>query len=192
MPKIRLDDQRLAFPAIFQPQGFADGKPAYGGKLIIVPKSKAEKQIKEAMRAAAFEQPKWKGKEEAILAKLVKDGLVCFHEDEYTDKNGDVYAGFEDMHYLNMRSEKLKPIVLDRKKQPLVESDGRPYGGCYVNASVEIWPQDNAYGRRINCTLVGVQFNRDGDAFSGGTPATPEDFEDLSDGVDDELENDLA
>ena len=74
-----------------------------------------------------------------------------------------------------------------------LKSDGRPYSGCYVNVSLDIYAQDNTYGRRINCNLSGVQFYRDGDSFEGGTPASPEEFEDLSDGVDDdELENDLA
>lgn len=34
---------------------------------------------------------------------------------------------------------------------------------------VEFWAQDNNYGKRVNATLLGVQFVRDGAAFAGGT-----------------------
>lgn len=194
MPKLKLQNVRLAFPALFKPQGFNDGTPAYGAKLIIDPANKKMvAAIDAAVKQAAYDQPKWKGQEDKILAKLVKDDVVCFHKSEYENKNGEVYGGFEDMFFISCRSEKLKPLVIDRDKSPLVESDGRPYSGCYVNVSLDIYAQDNTYGRRINCNLSGVQFYRDGDSFGGGTPASADEFEDLSDGVDDdELENDLA
>jgi hypothetical protein len=81
---------------------------------------------------------------------------------------------------------KVRPLVLDRDKSPLTQSDGRPYAGCYVNGSIELWCQDNAYGKRINATLRGVQFYKDGEAFAGGGSATADEFDDL--GVDEEEE----
>ncbi|WP_244126983.1 ssDNA-binding protein, partial [Xylella fastidiosa] len=65
-------------------------------------------------------------------------------------------------------------------RTPLAAQDGRPYAGCYVNANIELWAQDNNYGKRINASLGGVQFLRDGEAFAGGGVASVEDFEDLS------------
>lgn len=192
MPKIRLDNARGAFLALFEPQAIGDGEPAYGGRIIIDPANKKMvAAIDAAIKQAAYDQPKWKGKEEAILAKIIRDGNCCFLKQDYTDKNGDPYAGFEGMYSLGTRS-KVKPLVIDRDRSPLVASDGRPYSGCYNNWSLEIWAQDNSFGRRINCQLKGVQFYRDGDSFSGGTPASQDDFEDLADGIDDELEDDLA
>ena len=78
---------------------------------------------------------------------------------------------------------KLRPLVVDADKSPLVAEDGKPYSGCYVNASVELWPQDNNYGKRVNATLMGVQFFRDGESFSGGGVASEDDFDDVT--VDD-------
>ena len=40
-----------------------------------------------------------------------------------------------------------------------------------MNAIVELWAQDNNYGKRINASLAGVQFAKDGEAFAGGTVA---------------------
>ncbi len=88
------------------------------------------------------------------------------------------------MHSLNA-SNKARPLVLDRDKTPLTAADGKPYSGSYMNVSLEIWAQDNNFGKRINATLKGVQFVGDGDSFGGGAPASPDDFEDLAVGEDD-------
>ncbi len=80
------------------------------------------------------------------------------------------------------------PGVFDKDRTELTQKDGRPYAGCYVNAALDIWAQDNQFGKRINATLKGVQFAADGDAFVGSAPATAEDFDDISDtgeGADD-------
>jgi hypothetical protein len=71
--------------------------------------------------------------------------------------------------------------VIDRDKTPLTSADGRPYAGCFVNASVELWAQDNNFGKRINASLRGVQFFKDGDAFSGGGAASDDEFDSVED-----------
>jgi hypothetical protein len=75
--------------------------------------------------------------------------------------------------------------VIDRDKSPLTAEDGKPYSGCYVNCSLELWAQDNSYGKRINAQLGGVQFFKDGDAFSGGgSAADADDFDEITEGAD--------
>lgn len=188
MPKIRLDNVRIAFADLFEAKAIGDGEPAFGSRFIIPPSNKKMvAAIDAAIAQAAADQPKWKGKHEQILAKIIKDGNCCFLKEDYTDKNGEPYAGFEGMFSIGARS-KTRPLIIDRDKSPLVASDGRPYGGCYVVAQLEIWAQDNSFGRRINAQLKGVQFYADGDAFSGGTPASADDFEDLADGADDDTD----
>ena len=41
---------------------------------------------------------------------------------------------------------------------------------------VELWAQDNQYGKGVNATLRGVQFYRDGQAFTGGRPLGEDEF----------------
>jgi hypothetical protein len=41
----------------------------------------------------------------------------------------------------------------------------------------DVWPQDNAYGKRVIASLKGVQFVKNGDAFSGGAPASADEFD---------------
>ena len=44
----------------------------------------------------------------------------------------------------------------------------KAFSGAVVNASVEIWAQDNKFGKRINATLIAVQFQADDEPLGGG------------------------
>lgn len=161
-----------------------EGEPRYSGAFPIEPGSENAKALAAALVAVA--KDKWGAKGDAILKELKAKGRVCYKE-EALSKDGEVYDGFEGMHSLNA-SNKARPLVVDRDKTPLTAADGKPYSGSYMYLSLELWAQDNQYGKRINATLKGVQFHKDGDAFGGGAPASADDFEDL--GV--EAEVDLA
>lgn len=182
--EVILKNVRLAFPAIYEAKAMANdpkAKPAFGGKLIIEPGSENDKALVEAMRTAARENPKYGAKWEQILEKMIADQKVCYVQGPYTDKDGEPRDGFEGMHYLSCRSEKLKPTVKDRFNQTVAEGQpGAPYPGCYVHAAVDVWAQDNEYGRRINSNLQGVMFYQDGPAFGGGRPATDSTFAGLA------------
>jgi hypothetical protein len=94
------------------------------------------------------------------------------------------YDGYEGM-FVIASNNRTRPTVVDRDLTPLVEEDGKPYSGCYVNGTITLWSQDNQYGKRVNANLRAVQFVKDGDAF-GVKPADAEDEFDVLDGDDDE------
>jgi hypothetical protein len=50
----------------------------------------------------------------------------------------------------------------------LTEDDNVVYAGCYVNAIITLWVQNNSYGKRVNAQLDGVQFAKDGEPFGAG------------------------
>jgi hypothetical protein len=175
--KVILRNVRLAFPAIFEAKSVAGEEPAYSASLILPPNHPDIASINDGIEAVAKE--KWGAKAAETLKALRAKGNVCLHDgDEKAN-----YDGFEGNMYVSARS-KTRPLVVDRDKSPLTASDGRPYGGSFVVASLELWAQDNNFGKRVNAQLKGVQFYADGDAFSGGAPADPDDFEDLSTGAD--------
>lgn len=92
-------------------------------------------------------------------------------------KKGDLALGqdeYKGLLYVK-GSNKTRFTVLDGDKKPLVAADGRPYSGCIVNAIVDIWAQDNDWGRRINCTITGIQFVEHGAAFGGGVKVASAD-----------------
>lgn len=174
MSIVKLTNVRLAFADLFQP----DAKYGrYGASFPIKPGSDNAKLLDAAILEVA--KAKWGAKADQVLVKLKADGVVCYQQAPKTNADGEVYDGFQGMHCLNA-SNKARPTVVDRDRTPLSEADGKPYSGCYVVAIVELWAQDNNWGRRINATLKGIQFYADGEAFSGGTPASVDDFDDLA------------
>lgn len=177
MAIIKLSITRLAFPALFEAKTVnGEGEPAFSAVFLIPKDDPQITSIKAAIVEVAKE--KWGAKADDHLAKMVAGDKTALH-------NGDLkseYDGFQGMFYISARN-KTRPTVIDRDKSPLNQVDGKPYAGCYVNASLELWAQDNKYGKRINASLRGVQFFKDGDAFAGGGAAKEDEFEDLTDGA---------
>jgi hypothetical protein len=174
---IRIDNVRLAFPALYKPKAFAGGtedSAKYGATLLILKSDAATlKAVKDAMLAAAIKR--WDKTGQKTYDTLVAQDRVCLRDGDMKE----AYDGFEGAMYISA-SNAAKPICIGKDRAPLSEDSGLPYAGCYVNASIEIWAQDNKYGKRINATLRGVQFAKDGDAFSGSAPATTDEFDDVA------------
>ena len=174
--KVKLKHVRLSFPDLFQAVEYqtGDGKPRFNATFLIEPGSENDKAIRAAIKAAATET--WAAKAPAMLKQFEGNSLkYC-----YLDGDTKEYDGYAGVWYLSAHN-KTRPLVIDRDKTPLTAADGKPYAGCYVNASVEIYAQNNE-NKGIRASFNGVQFVADGDAFGGGAPASPEEFEDL--GVD--------
>lgn len=175
--KIKLNNVRLAFPCLFEAKTVAgEGKPAFSGTFLIDPADPQIKTLNAAIEATA--KDKWGAKADAMLKQLRAADKVCLH-------NGDLkasYDGFPGNLFVSARNP-VRPTVLNKDKSPLAEADGVVYAGCYVNAVLELWPQDNQYGKRVNATLLGVQFAGDGDSFTGGGAASEDDFDDVSAGA---------
>lgn len=178
--KIKLNDVRIAFPVLFEPKAFGGGTnstPDFSAAFLFPPDHPQVGVVSTAIRAAATE--KWGARAEQILKELKATGKLCLQRGDSKAS----YEGYEGNLFINARS-KTRPLVIDRDTSMLTMADGKPYAGCYVNVSLEIWAQENQFGKRINASLKGVQFLRDGDAFSGvGSAATPDEFEDLSAGA---------
>lgn len=177
--KIKLENARLAFPELFTAKTVnGEGDPAFSATFLIDPKDPQVKKINAAIDAVAKE--KWGPKADAILKQMRATDKVCLHDGDLKAN----YAGFPGTLYISARNA-TRPLVLDRDKTPLTAADGRPYAGCYVNASIELWAQDNKYGKRVNASLRGVQFLKDGEAFAGGGSASEDEFDEI--GTDDDL-----
>jgi len=186
---IRMKEVRLSFPRLFTPKSFTEGQPPrFEGSFLLDPSNKQHAKIIDKIVATA---------EELLLeefnGKIPNSVECCF---QYAD--GSVieigtlewrgkkksYDGYEGMFVISS-SNKTRPTVVDRDLTPLVEDDGKPYAGSYVNASITLWTQDNQYGKRVNANLRAVQFVKDGDAF-GVRPADAEEEFDVLDGDDDD------
>lgn len=184
--KVTLKNVRLAFPKLFEAKPVGQGKDQYfSAAFPIDPKSENHKALEAAIEAVAKE--KWAAKAPGILATLREKGDIGYKHKPLKSGEGEVYDGFEGMFSVNasLNETKGRPLVVDRDPSIVLQAkDGRPYAGCYVNGVIDVWAQDNAYGKKINVQLKGIQFVKDGDAFGSGGAATSDDFDTIADGAD--------
>lgn len=179
--KLQIRNARLAFPNLFTPQEpmTKDGKPRYTATLLLDPKDPQIAKIRKAMESAA--QAKWPKTWAENLKACVRKDDICLRDGNDKSK----YDGFADHLYLSTAAPvDARPLVIDQAKRPLTEADGVIYPGCYVNAIVEIYAQDNHGRKGINASLSGVQFVREGPSFAASRPASVDEFDDISDGAD--------
>jgi hypothetical protein len=170
--KIKLKNVRLSFPSVFRKAVFDGVETKYEATFLLCKESHGEliKQIK------------------SDISQRIKNDLkgVKLSPDRICLKDGDdfEYAGYAGCMSLKASNNK-RPMLIDRDKSQLSEEDEKLYAGAYVNAVVELWVQNNGYGKRINANLLGVQFFKDGEPFADGVTASQDDFDAFDDDDDD-------
>lgn len=168
---MKLKNVRLSFPHLFKPNPRNENN-RYSCMFILDADDPQIAEIQAEMDKAAKEE--WpKG--------TPKTCIPCLRSGEEKDD----LDGFDESVMFFNASSSTQPTLVDSNRTPLQESDGRLYAGCYVNAVVEFWAQNNDFGKRINASLLGVQFYRDGEAFGGGKRASIDEFDDVSE-IDEE------
>jgi len=176
--KIKLNNVRLSFPALFTPKAGADGGAAkFSASFLLDPNDPKHAATIKEINAGIDEVggAKWGAKAKVTLTGLRAQDRVALHDGNTKAQ----FQGYEGMMFVSCSSA-TRPLVIDRDRSPLSEADGRVYAGCYVNATIELWTQDNSFGKRVNAQVLAVQFAGDGDAFSAGGIGSVEDFDDLA------------
>jgi hypothetical protein len=175
--RFQLKNVRLSFPSLYE-------------------RSKMENTDGPGKYEATFLLPKSDKKQHQMLLKIAEAAIaesgIKIPKDKRCIKDGDdvEYDGYEG-NWSIKASTKKRPQTFDRDLTPLDSEDEKFYPGCYVNASLDFWIQDNQYGKRLNCNLYGVQFAKDGEEF-GDSVDVSDDFEaEESADEDFDLEDDL-
>ena len=160
--RIQLKNVRLSFPSLYERSKMAndDGPGKYEATFLISKEDKKQvamlnKVIEATIAESGIKIPKDK--------RCLKDG---------DDKEYDGYAGCWSLK----ASSRKRPQTFDRDLTTLDSEDEKFYPGCYVNASIDLWVQDNQWGKRLNANLYGVQFAKDGEEF-GDSIDVSSDFE---------------
>ena len=170
-----LKNVRMSYPVIYKPEAFKKNAPKYSAVFLLEPDSDQHKAVMEEIKRVAKEA--FEGKAVAVLKKqnasdrkLVREGNDKVNDDDV------ITDGYEDMVYIK-GANKSKVKLVNRDRSALTEEDGVLYGGCYVNAQLDIWAHDNDYGKFINCKLLAIQFWGEGEPFSTDTAADLDAFE---------------
>lgn len=194
-----LNNVRLSHPHLWvpsQPMAGSTSGPKYDGTFIMDKNSDAFKQSSGAFIKEA--QAVFGANYGNIVGAMSKDKKCLRDGNTKLTKEGTIAHGYENMMYLAAKN-KIKPVVIasrfyNGKPVHLDESgnafvDGRPmttaelgftpkapYGGCYVNAKVEVYGLNKPGIQGIYATLLAVQFHDDGEAFGGGGTPTADGF----------------
>lgn len=191
---ITLKKVRGSFLHLFEPTASIENGPKkYRAAFLMdpeTPEGKANiKLIEAAMDKAALGVWKTKEKADKIRAKLDDDRSGLRDGDDATNKEGDVYSGYEGMKYITATNGK-KPKVLRRDKSVIDSSEAAEiYSGCYVNAVVSVWATnlEKHGGNGIFFTLEIVQYHSKGEPFGAAELDEDDYLEDMGEEEEDEL-----
>jgi len=169
--KVMLKNVRLSFPAIFKKAVFESKETKFEATLLLDKDSQATtiEQLEKLIEDFAVEVFG-----EGKVPKSLK--RTCLIDGDTKD-----YDGYEN-HMAFKGAATSRPTIIDRDKSPLVEDDGKPYAGCYVNAQVSLWYSEHPKGgKQILGNLHGIQFYADGDSFGGNHASDVDEFEEFED-----------
>ena len=169
--KIKLKNVRLSFPSLFKRSEFNGEQGKFEATFLLNKKEHAK--IIDSIQSDIDA-----GMKENFKKKIPAD-KICLK-----DGSESSYTGYGDNVMSLKASNNKRPLVIDRDKSALTEDDNVLYAGCYVDAIVQLWYQDNNYGKRVNANLLGVQFYKDGEPFADGESADLDDFDDFDDDED--------
>lgn len=170
--KIVISNVRLSYPHLFTPQQMRGAtKAKYSADLILDKKHHAEtiKLIEKVIERVALDFFK---KKVTLKNRALHDG------NEREDKEG--YG--DDVMFVVAKNDN-PPEVVDRDPTvKLTPADRRPYGGCYVNASIRFYAYDHETGGKgVSASLEAVQFYKNGPSFGAGPVDAEKEFEKLPD-----------
>lgn len=174
--KMTICNVRLAFPKIWTAEAFPGGNdptPYFSANGLLAQAHPQFKAIEAAIESC------FKGKWPQHWASIQKGAKGM---GKVPMRDGDTKAeveGYAGNWFISARAKR-RPTILNFDRSPLAEADGKPYGGCYVNLLVEFFAYTKG-NKGVGADLRGIQFLRDGDAFSGASAAADEsEFDEIS------------
>ena len=174
---------RWSYCNVWEAKSINGGTPKFSVSLII-PKSDTQtaKKIEAAIQAAYEEgEAKLKGNGKSVPAlSAIKTPL---RDGDMERPDDPAYA---DSYFINCNSVE-RPGIVDRKRVPITDPTVI-YSGCYIRASINIYPFNTNGNRGVACSLGNIQFVKDGDRL-GGKASADADFDELDD--EDVLGDDL-
>lgn len=174
---IYLSNVRLSFPQIVEPRAVVDNPvKKYSADFIMVQDHAGYQQF--MAQYAKLAAAKWGEHAQNVMQLIHGDRkLRCYGagSEKIDKKTFQPYKGYTGMVYISASKDQAPQMIqgdgsaTDPANTMAYQQLARKlYGGCYVNAAVRPWLQENKHGRGIRCDLVAIQFAADGEAFGEG------------------------
>jgi hypothetical protein len=181
---LKLPAFRLSFsiPDLFVAQVFEDGddmsKAKFGCSFLGDPK---KPKHAKAIAAVAAEEARmiheaWGTAPKGLILEYCGNG-----NDRTNQQTGQIYGGYEDMWFISCKN-KNQPLVIDDQQVEIASNDKRAVAGMYANATINLFCQENKFGRAIRASVRAVQVLGYGEPF--GSSASAKEFDDFD--TDDE------
>ncbi len=166
MAKIVTPPFRVSFPQVFTPKSFQEGAdPKFSVMAVWDPSD-----------FGSAEEAQWAAFLEAIDAASVKkhgkpiaDLPASFRRPFRDGKEKEHLGGFEEGMLFATLSTKVRPGVIDRNMQPIIEASDF-YAGCYARATVSAYGYDNV-SKGVAVGLHNLQKVGEGEPLDGRTKA---------------------
>lgn len=151
---------RVSYPYVYdraqKMQRGPDGEPQYEWRCeLIFPADADLSALKKLVRETA--ERKWGDKIPKGLRNPIR---------ECAEKDGASYATGK--WFINMKSDRVAPQVVDQARQPIPKESGRFYAGCWARASVTAYAYDVSGNRGVSFRLVALQKLDDAEPFGDG------------------------
>jgi hypothetical protein len=174
---VMLTNVRASFPTLMEPKASTkDGPLKYSCDFLLGPQHPDLQKFFAVVNKVAVD--KWKEQAAAVMQMVNNERKFrCYGrgEERINQKKMVPYDGYPGNLYITGLSNTQPIIVLpDGSPAPanntmVLNAEIRKiYGGCYVNACIKMFPQNNDKGRAIRCELVAIQFLADGEPFGEG------------------------
>lgn len=166
---VKLVNVRLSFPHLFIPHSMEEGQEKKYGATFLFDNTEHDAlltKLETLIDRMALDHFKKK----VHFKSCLRDG------NEKPDREG-----YGDGTMFLSAVRKTRPATVDRNANPVTDEDAIFYAGCYVNATIRLWVQDNKWGKRVNAELRAVQFAKDGDSFGVGPIDGEKEFDALGD-----------
>jgi len=173
--EVLLLNWRLSFADLYQP-----GKPMRDQETGEMREGKFKANFLQEKGTANFKSENKKIQAASHATKVKKYGedekkWPKYKPEKVFMRDGDLedWDGYEGCIYISASTDE-KPQLITRHKDSkgdwIEAKPGQIYSGCYVNALIQLWCQDNVHGKRLNARLKVVQFHAKGEAFSSSGP----------------------
>lgn len=179
-----LSNVRISFPHIAEPQvrKKSDGSTTqtYNADFLIPETHPSYQDFLQKVSRACAE--KWNEHGQQVFQMCMGDRKCRNFGDgseKINKKTFQPYEGYAGNKYITAISSNKPQIIRSEDGKAVDESDTLQwtqkarniYGGCWVNAAVKIWLQDNKdHGRGIRAELVSIQFAKDDTPFGEAKP----------------------
>jgi hypothetical protein len=163
--EILMENGRFSFTYVYTPYKNKDGNANYTTHWIFPENHPQKAELEALIRQTAADA--WKEKADEYLKAAAGQDKLCIHRGDISKPGIAEYKGM--LFISASRKIEAPPMtIVDENRRPITIASGKMYSGCWGDLAINLWAQNNAFGRRINAEILGVQHVRYDTKLSGG------------------------